>query len=1431
MATARLLKIAGMLSLAAVCAWPQIITTIAGTYWFFPTNSLPAISAPLSNIQSVIVDPRGNVYVADRDNAIVARVSTDGILSVVAGNGNLGFSGDGGPATAAELDGPIAIALDASGNLYVLTNYDNRVRKITPGGTISTIVGDGALASGSFNNPNGIAVDNAGNLYVADTGNKRVVRIAPSGTTTIVAANTPLNEPYGVGVDSNGNVYIADTGNNRVLRITSSGAVTTILPPAGTTANAALNSPTAVTLDATGNLYITDSGNNRIVKVTPAGAASTVAGSGGYGFAGDGGSALNATLAHPYSAAPDSAGNLYIADTRNSRIRKVGANGTINTFAGNGSFDFSGDGGPATSAVLSPPTGIAVAGGNIYFADSGNNRIRRIAANGVIATVAGNGLQSFSGDGGPGTTAALDTPNGVAVDSAGNLYIADTGNNHIRKLTPTGVITTVDNNNVNAMLSDPHGLCVDAAGNLYIADTGNNRIRKLPPNGPISTVAGNGTQGFSGDGGPATSAALNNPYAVTVDSSGNLFVADTGNNRIRKITANGTISTVAGGATSGDAALSSPQAVAVDAAGDLLIADSGNNRIRKVTAAGVATTIAGTGVSGFSGDGGPAIEAELSEPAGIALDSAGNLFIADTFSHAIREVLPATAVSFKASPGSLAFAASSGGAPPQAQVISLASSVAGVAFSASASDPWLSVTPARGAVPSTLQVAVDPANLAAGTYRATITITTPNATPPQTTVAVTFTVQPSTPPKLSLSSQSLNFSVVQGTAAVTAQIGIENAGGGPLDFTTTSTTITGGDWLSASPASGTATPAAPVSLTIAAKPAGLAPGTYKGTVSVSGAGSTATVAVTLSVSASASRILLSQSGLSFTAVAQGGAPLSQSFGILNVGQGSMDWSATPSTLAGGNWLRVSPSSGTVAQPFLDVSQVNVSIDATGLSAGDYYGRIAIAANAANSPQSVTVILTVLPAGSSPGPELRPAALIFTGVAGSSPGSQDVMLANLKPQADSFSSGQIGAGFSYLPVNATVAPNQPTVLRVFPDFSSLQPGAIVNGVVTLLFSDGTPRTISVLTVVAPSSATPGARLEPQATSCSSPKLEIQFRTPSSQATFTAQLGKPTTIEVQVVDDCGNLIGPANPQGASVNATFSNRDADVRLTHVGNGVWTGTWRPVNSATGAVTVTVTAFYSTGSVLQSGSRAISGTLTGGVTPIVPAGGVVHAASDAAGVPIAPGSLITIYGTNLANAQGLASTLPLPQQQNGAQVLLGSLPLPILYTSEGQLNVQVPYNTPVDGQYQITVQRDNLLSVPEQLVIAEGQPGVFTVNQQGTGQGVIFKSDGVTLAQTGTPATTNETVVIYCTGLGVVSPAVPEGTAPPSLPLSNTVNQVTVTIGGQDAMVSFSGLTPGFPGLYQVNAVVPPGVSGDAVAVVVSVAGQTSPPVTMAIQ
>ncbi|MBX3164543.1 MAG: T9SS type A sorting domain-containing protein [Bacteroidetes bacterium] len=306
--------------------------------------------------------------------------------------------------------------------------------------------------------------------------------------------------------------------------------------------------PRDVATDAAGNVYIT--GNGRIRKVSTNGIITTIAGNGGSGFSGDGGAATAAPLGSTRAVAVDAVGNVYIAET--TRIRKVSTNGIITTIAGIGGFGFSGDGGLATAAALNYPGGVAVdAAGNVYIADTWNNRIRKVSTNGIITTIAGSGATGssnggFSGDGGAATAAQLNNPHGVAVDAAGNVYIADMGNNRIRKVSTNGIITTIAGGGLLgfsgdgglatvAGLSSPSGVAVDAAGNVYITD--NNCIRKVSSNGIITTIAGTaGTWGFSGDGGLATAAQLNNPVGVAVDAvNANVYIADMGNHRVRKV--------------------------------------------------------------------------------------------------------------------------------------------------------------------------------------------------------------------------------------------------------------------------------------------------------------------------------------------------------------------------------------------------------------------------------------------------------------------------------------------------------------------------------------------------------------------------------------------------------------------------------------------------------------------------------------------------------------------------------------------------------------------------------------------------------------------------------------------------------------------------------------------------------------------------------
>ena len=331
----------------------------------------------------------------------------------------------------------------------------------------------------------------------------------------------------------------------------------------------------------------------------------------------------------------------------------------ITTVAGNGTAGYTGDGGQATAAELKYLACIACnAVGNIYIADGGNNCVRMVTTGGIITTIAGNGTSGYTGDGGQATAAELKSPHGIAFDAVGNIYITDQANNRVRKVTTSGIISTVVGNGTQGYTGDgglataaelfgPMGIIFDSMGNMFIADDGNNCIRKVTTGGIISTIAGNGISGYSGDGGAATAAQLHFPDGLAFDATGNLYIADIQNNCIRKITTGGIISTVAGSGTagfSGDggaatmAKLHYPSGVTFDNLGNMYIADNSNNHIRQVNTSGIINTVAGNGTCSYSGDGGPAVSAELCGPGSIAFDASGNLYIGDQYNNRIRKV-------------------------------------------------------------------------------------------------------------------------------------------------------------------------------------------------------------------------------------------------------------------------------------------------------------------------------------------------------------------------------------------------------------------------------------------------------------------------------------------------------------------------------------------------------------------------------------------------------------------------------------------------------------------------------------------------------------------------------------------------------------------------------------------------------------------------
>ena len=494
-------------------------------------------------------------------------------------------------------------------------------------------------------------------------------------------------------------MYISDFSNHRVRLLTmSTGIITTVAGngvagfggDGGSATSASLNAPWGLAIDAGGNnLFISEFDNHRIRLLDiSTGHITTVVGYGMAAFSGDGGPGTSSSLNSPLGLAVDATGNLIIGDTHNQRIRMLTAPaqrtltpspspsitpsasrapspsstyvpGVMRTLAGSGAAGSGGDGGPATSASMYLPHGVALdAGGNVFFADADNNRIRMInSTTGVIATVAGNGAQGFSGDGVPATSASLNNPIGVFTGPGDSVFIADYGNHRIRLLYIfTGFITTVAGNAVrgfsgdggpatSASLDRPHGGAFDAVGLVYFPDTHNHRVRVVNLNsGIISTVAGNGVDSFGGDGGPATSASINFPTSVAL-RGGSLYIAD--HLRIRLLTlSTGIITTVAGNGVAGfsgdggpalSASLNGPWALATDAGNNVFFSDYNNHRVRLLTlSTGIITTVAGNGVAAFSGDGGPGTSASLYNPAGLAFDSGGNLIIADRSNIRIR---------------------------------------------------------------------------------------------------------------------------------------------------------------------------------------------------------------------------------------------------------------------------------------------------------------------------------------------------------------------------------------------------------------------------------------------------------------------------------------------------------------------------------------------------------------------------------------------------------------------------------------------------------------------------------------------------------------------------------------------------------------------------------------------------------------------------
>jgi sugar lactone lactonase YvrE len=595
------------------------MSTIAGTGApGYNGKGIPAAQAQLSSPAHLRFDPQGDLVVSDSGNCLVRKIDARGVITNIAGTGTCGYSGDGGPATSAEIGNAYGIAYDPSGNLYICDWLNNVVRMVDTTGTIHTFAGTPNLNGGYSGNgvpatqalfdfPIGVQADSSGNIYIADCFNNLVRKVDKTGTITDFAGDQTGG--------SSGEGVLATTGE--------------VWHPRGLAFN-------------NNSLYISDGGDGRIRRVDlVADTIQTYAGLTS-GYDGDGHALTASEFYLPGQMIFNSAGHLVVADAANGRIREAG--NTMATIAGG----YIGDGAAIQAAFLSPQALATDVLGNSYVVDQNDNRVRKVnVLTGGISTVAGNGISGYSGDGGKATAAELWFPSGVAVDLLGNIFVSDSNNGAIRKVNSLGNISTFSKD---PRFSSLGHIALDLLDNLYVVDSGACVVWKINQAAQVTVFAGVVNQcGYNGVGSnmKATAAYLNSPYGLGFDAAGQLYIADSGNDLIRKVNQAGTITTIAGiqgasgfsgnGGQATSATLNFPQDVIVDE-GVIYIADSYNSRIRKIAPSGIITTYAGTGALGYNGNGLPANLTNIDVPVALAQNLFGTLFELDENEDLLREI-------------------------------------------------------------------------------------------------------------------------------------------------------------------------------------------------------------------------------------------------------------------------------------------------------------------------------------------------------------------------------------------------------------------------------------------------------------------------------------------------------------------------------------------------------------------------------------------------------------------------------------------------------------------------------------------------------------------------------------------------------------------------------------------------------------------------
>jgi uncharacterized protein (TIGR03437 family) len=1403
--------------LVAVCldAWGQnssiFIETIAGAATF---DNQPARSTPIVQPQAVWVHPNGDLFISD-GNFVVRRVR-NGVATIVAGGGSVIDNSLPIPARNASLDFPNGLAGTVSGDLYISDVNRNRVQRLSADGTLVTVVGRGTAG------------------YSGDSGR---------------ATSAELDGPRALALSAAGDLFIADL-NNAVIRKynVASGIITTYAGTAGKIGYggdggpallATLGSVQALALDASGNLYIADSQykdgevvESRIRRVTPAGTITTYAGAGPVGFDGDGGPATSAKIKSSLGLAVDARGNLYIADTHNSRIRMVSPAGIISTYAGQSkTVNLGAEGIPALQAFLNQPAAISLdPAGNLFIPESAGDLVRRVdAQTKIITTVAGT---SNPFDGTPGKSAPLNRPTSVTTDKLGNIYIADVGHFRVRRIDIlTGLISTVAGDGklagsegatanslgntltisvdpLNRLLiadryesaiysvdlstlkmivlvdlseydSQPTGVAGDAFGNVFISDWNSDQVYRYSTAGKLTVAAGIGYHGapaFSGDGGPADKADLNAPSGLAFDMKGGLLICDTDNHRVRRVDpSTNIIQTFAGdGFDNSDydtyaatlASLRSPVALAMDSDGWIYIADSVANQIRVVTNDGTIYTAGGGSGKGFGGDGGPAILSLFDTPLGVAA-SGIDIYVSDSFNYRIRHLYYLSVDNHPvADPQRLSFRAARGGADPSAQLLVVSSSYVGLNLDYTVDDSdadWLYACTGtagtdcyHGSTPDLVGVAVDATGLAEGRYTATLLISSAGSSPLR--IPVDFTIDPpNTVTSVTLSPDVSRFRAAQNTTRI-QQVTVNTAGKTPLPWSIRRQTDS--PWLKFSATAGTT----PATVDVSVDTTGLRPGTYSALsyFAVEG-GSTTLYIATLTVTDARATMQIDRDSMLFEAVEGTTTVPSQPVRIYNSGGAPLSWQLTIPAVddqrRNVNWVRASSGKDTV-QAGGAPSLVNIAVDPAGLRAGTYSVPIVLtAAGAVGAPQVVGVRLRVLPAGSPARAVFNKTALLFLGSPGAQLNEQTIELSSTGGTLSFASVVNTGSGPKWLnvsPANGLVLSSAQKLSLKFQIAATTLSAGVYNGAVKFSFSDGSVRQVDVTMILraGAGSADPKSR----SAGCEPTRQVLLVSTMSEN--FALNVGWPVPVQAQVFDDCGT---PSTT--SEVNVSFDNGDPVLVLKNLSGGQYAGTWTPAATGSNSVSVLMQALRPG---MFKGEWRSTGRLSkeASTPPILSSGGVLNAATRVNTAVLAPGARLVLQGANF------------PESAADAAVLIGGFSAKVVSSTANEMQVVAPAQLDGISQTYVIVNARGFSTSPQTVSVVPADPGFYALPNG-------------TSAAAGTP------LMVTATGLGAVDST------------GKVVAPVTAKLGSLDAAVTSATLPAGADGVYQIRITVPAGATG----------------------